>query len=63
MDAVKARVRVDVNVYVVEPIVTKQLGPDVSLNILLKVLSVTLFEKTPLNKWCLQSMQSRSGTP
>ena len=49
-NAVKAQIWVAVSVYVLVAIVKKRLNLDVSLYTLLQILSVTLFEKTPLNK-------------
>ena len=49
-NAVKVQIWTAVSVYVLVAIVKKCLGLDVSLYTLLQVFSVTLFEKTPLNK-------------
>ena len=49
-NAVKMQIWTAVSVYVLAAIVKKRLGLDVSLYTLLQVFSVTLFEKTPLNK-------------
>ena len=49
-NAVKAQIWVAVSVYVLVAIIKKRLDLEVSLYTLLQVLSVTLFEKIPLNK-------------
>ena len=49
-NAVKAHIWVAVSVYVLVAIIRKRLDLDVSLYTLLQVLSVTLFEKMPLNQ-------------
>ena len=51
--AVKTQIWIAVSVYVLVAIVRKRLGLEVSLDQLLQILSVTLFEKTPI----LQSLQ------
>ena len=47
-NAVKTRVWIAVSVYVLAAIVRKRLAPHRSLTEILQVLSLTLFEKTPL---------------
>ena len=47
-NAVKTQIWIAVSVYVLVAIVRKRLGLDVSLYQILQILSVTLFEKTPL---------------
>src|SRR5207248_1055545 len=47
-NAVKAQVWVALSVYVLVAIVKKQLGLDLSLYKILQILSVTVFEKTPI---------------
>ncbi|MFZ5863014.1 MAG: IS4 family transposase [Nitrospirota bacterium] len=49
-NAVKTQIWTAVSVYVLVAIVKKRLNLDVSLYTLLQILSVTLFEKIPLNK-------------
>lgn len=49
-NAVKAQIWVAVSVYVLVALIKKRLQLDISLYTLLQILSVTLFEKTPLNK-------------
>lgn len=49
-NAVKTQLWIAVSVYVLVAIVRKRLGLDASLYTLLQVLSVTLFEKMPLNQ-------------
>jgi hypothetical protein len=53
-NAVKTQIWIAVSVYVLVAIVRKQLGLEVSLYQILQVLSVTLFEKTPI----LQALQA-----
>lgn len=45
----KTQIWIAISVYVLVAIVKKRLGLDVSLYQLLQVLSVTLFEKTPIS--------------
>jgi transposase len=52
-NAVKTQIWIAVSVYVLVAIVRKQLGLEVSLYQILQILSVTLFEKTPI----LQALQ------
>jgi hypothetical protein len=52
-NAVKTQIWVAVSVYVLVAIVRKRLGLEISLYQILQVLSVTLFEKTPI----LQALQ------
>jgi len=49
-NAVKTQIWIAVSVYVLVAIVKKRLGIDASLYTLLQVLSVTLFEKIPLQQ-------------
>ena len=53
-NAVKTQIWIAVSVYVLVAIVRKRLGLDVSLYQILQILSVTLFEKTPI----LQALQA-----
>ncbi len=53
-NAVKTQIWIAVSVYVLVAIVRKRLGLEVSLYQILQILSVTLFEKTPI----LQALQS-----
>ena len=48
-NAVKTQIWIALSVYVLVAIVKKRLGLDVSLHKLLQILSVTLFEKTPIS--------------
>ena len=57
-NAVKAQIWTAVSVYVLVAIVKKRLNLDVSLYTLLQILSVTLFEKIPLNKDFLDTTAS-----
>jgi len=47
-NAVKTQIWIAVSVYVLVAIVRKRLGLNVSLYQILQILSVTLFEKTPI---------------
>jgi len=53
-NAVKTQIWIAVSVYVLVAIIRKRLGVDASLYQILQILSVTLFEKTPI----IQSLQS-----
>jgi hypothetical protein len=53
-NAVKTQIWIAVSVYVLVAIVRKQLGLDASLYQILQILSITLFEKTPI----LQPLQA-----
>ena len=52
-NAVKTQIWIAVSVYVLVAIVRKRLALDISLYQILQILSVTLFEKTPI----LQALQ------
>ncbi len=54
-NAVKAQIWIAVSVYVLVAIIKKRLNLDASLYTLLQIFSVTLFEKTPLNKGLLDT--------
>jgi len=54
-NAVKAQIWIAVSVYVLIAIIKKRLNLDASLYTLLQIFSVTLFEKTPLNKGLLDT--------
>jgi hypothetical protein len=56
-NAVKTQIWIAVSVYVLVAIVRKRLGLDVSLYQILQILSVTLFEKTPILR-ALQPLDS-----
>ncbi len=47
-NAVKTQIWIAISVYVLVAIVKKHLKPDHSLYTILQILSVTLFEKTPI---------------
>jgi len=49
-NALKTQVWIAIAVYVLVAIVKKQLKSDASLYTILQILSLTLFEKTPLNQ-------------
>ena len=53
-NAVKTQIWIAVSVYVLVAIVRKRLGLEASLYQILQILSITLFEKTPI----LQALQS-----
>ena len=59
-NAVKSQIWVAVSVYVLVAIIRKRLDLDASLYTLLQILSVTLFEKMPLNQ-CLLEPDHTSG--
>ena len=50
-NAVKTQVWIAIAVYVLMAIVKKRLGSDASLYTILQILSLTLFEKTPIDQW------------
>ena len=58
-NAVKVQIWVAITVYVLVAIVRKRLGLEASLYEILQILSVTLFEKTPI----LQAFQRSSSPP
>lgn len=58
-NAVKTQIWIAVSVYVLVAIVRKRLGLEVSLYQILQILSVTLFEKTPILQ-ALQATDSRN---
>lgn len=60
-NAVKTQIWIAVSVYVLVAIVKKQLGLEASLYRLMQVISVTIFEKTPLQT-ALSSDESQSDT-
>jgi len=63
-NAVKTQVWVAVSVYVLVAIVKKQLGLDLSLYKILQILSVTVFEKTPiLEGFPTSATSSRTRSP
>jgi hypothetical protein len=61
-NAVKTQIWIGVSVYVLVAIVRKQLGLDASLYQILQMLSVTLFEKTPILQ-VLQASDSDNDLP
>jgi len=61
-NAVKTQIWIAVSVYVLVAIVRKRLGLDVSLYQILQILSVTLFEKTPII-WALQEAHYENDLP
>ena len=61
-NAVKTQIWIAVSVYVLVAIIRKRLGLDVSLYQILQILSVTLFEKTPILQ-ALQPADSRENLP
>jgi len=61
-NAVKTQIWIAVSVYVLVAIVRKQLGLEASLYQLLQILSVTLFEKTPILR-ALQASDSEEDLP
>jgi len=61
-NAVKTQIWIAVSVYVLVAIVRKQLGLEVSLYQILQILSVTLFEKSPILQ-ALQASDSQEKLP
>jgi hypothetical protein len=61
-NAVKTQIWIAVSVYVLVAIVRKRLGAEVTLYQLLQVLSLTLFEKTPILR-ALQQIDSQNDLP
>lgn len=61
-NAVKSQIWIAVSVYVLVAIIKKQLNLDASLYTLLQILSVTLFEKIPIQQ-ALQAIGNRSNEP
>ena len=61
-NAVKTQIWIAVSVYVLVAIVRKRLALEASLYQILQILSVTLFEKTPILR-ALQSIDSQSDLP
>ena len=61
-NAVKTQIWVAVSVYVLVAIVRKRLALDASLYQILQILSVTLFEKTPILQ-ALQAPDSQEELP
>ena len=61
-NAVKAQIWIAVSIYVLVAIVRKRLGMEATLYQILQILSVTLFEKTPILR-ALQSIDSQSDLP
>jgi IS4 transposase len=61
-NAVKTQIWIAVSVYVLVAIVKKRLGLKQSLYTILQILSVTLFEKTPiLQAFCEQIYKTKTG--
>jgi hypothetical protein len=60
-NAVKTQIWIAVSTYVLIAIIKKKLNLDTSLYTLLQILSITLFEKMPLQQ-ALQCMEERSNT-
>jgi len=64
--AVKTQIWIAISVYVLVAIVKKRLGVEASLYTILQILSLTLFEKTPLdqllNDTALQNFDSENST-
>jgi transposase len=61
-NAVKTQIWIAVSVYVLVAIVRKRLGLEASLYQILQILSVTLFEKTPILQ-ALQASDSKNNLP
>jgi hypothetical protein len=61
-NAVKTQIWIAVSVYVLVAIVRKRMGLDASLYQILQILSLTLFEKTPILQ-VLQASDSQETLP
>ena len=61
-NAVKTQIWIAISVYVLVAIVRKRLGLEASLYQILQILSVTLFEKTPILR-ALQASDSEDDLP
>jgi hypothetical protein len=61
-NAVKTQIWIAVSVYVLVAIVKKRLGLEASLYQILQILSITLFEKTPILR-ALQPSDSEDDLP
>jgi len=61
-NAVKTQIWIAVSIYVLVAIVRKRLGLEISLYQILQILSVTLFEKTPILR-ALQEVDSENDLP
>jgi hypothetical protein len=61
-NAVKSQIWIAVSIYVLVAIVRKRLGLDASLYQILQILSVTLFEKTPILQ-AFQDPDSQTDLP
>ena len=61
-NAVKTQIWIAVSVYVLVAIIRKRLGLEASLYQILQILSVTLFEKTPILQ-ALQASHSHNDLP
>jgi len=59
-NAVKTQIWIAISMYVLIAIIKKKLNLDTSLHTLLQILSITLFEKVPLQQ-ALQTMEERSN--
>ena len=61
-NAVKTQIWIAITVYVLVAIVKKRLNSEASLYTILQILSLTLFEKTPLDQ-LLKNMEPQMDTP
>ena len=61
-NAVKTQIWISITVYVLVAIVKKRLNTEASLYTILQILSLTLFEKTPLDQ-LLKNMELQMNTP
>lgn len=62
-NAVKAQIWIAVSVYLLVAIVNKRLGSELSLYTILQILSVSIFEKTPLVELLSQADYQISQSP
>jgi hypothetical protein len=62
-NAVKTQIWIAVSVYVLVAILKKRLGLDASLYTILQMLSITIFEKTPINRLFPEAQPPSSAEP
>lgn len=61
-NAVKTQIWIRISVYVLVAIVKKRVGVEASLHTILQILSLTLFEKTPLDQLLNETALQNPGT-
>ena len=62
-NAVKTQIWIAVSVYVLVAIIKKRLGLDASLYTILQMLSITIFEKTPINRLFPEAQPPNPAAP